>query len=68
MEFKLKTPDVKKPGVKVFQIKFELETVNEEFRDDVLTMILAALDGAKVGEPVQKQAALGFHKEDETDD
>lgn len=66
MEFKLKTPAVKKQGHTTFQVKFEMETVDPNFRDNVARMILAALDGATVGQEVEEQApVMGFHKDDE---
>ncbi len=69
MKFKLTTPNRNILGGKSFQIKFEMDSVNEEFRDNVLGMILAALDGGIVqgGEVEEKPPALGFHKEDEDD-
>ena len=70
MEFKLKTPMKDMPGYRLHCIRFEMETVDHDFRDNVVQMILAALDGGtvQVQEVEQKPSAMGFHKEDENDD
>lgn len=68
MEFKLKTPTVSKSEAVYYQIQFSMQTVNEKYRDDVMNMILAALDGSVVGEKEQKPSALGFQKVEEDED
>ena len=71
MQFKLKTPMKEMPGYRLHCIRFEMETVDPNFRDNVVQMICAALDGATVQQPEppeEKHPALGFHKEDDDDD
>lgn len=68
MEFKLKTPTVSKSEAVYYQIQFSLQTVNERFRDNVMNMILAALDGSVVGEKEQKPSVLGFQQTEGDED
>jgi hypothetical protein len=68
MHSKIMTGTRKIQGTTLFTLKFECEMESAVFRDNIANMIVAALGGATVGEPEEKTPALGFHKEDETDD
>jgi hypothetical protein len=65
MESRLVTKEKEIPGGKLYEIEFHFSCLNENFRDNITEMIVAAMGGATLDESEEKKPTMGFRQEED---